>query len=295
MKIGIFGYPFDGNDVEFIYNIIDFIEKDVSKVYIYEPFYEFLSTTFDIRIPHTKLFNSYTQVPNDLDVMLSIGGDGTFLETVTYVRNKNIPILGINKGRLGFLANVAKVEVERALSLLREKKYTIEKRILLELSLMGKDNDKYDFPYALNEITVHKKDTASMIMVKVFVNEEYLNTYWADGLILATPTGSTAYSLSVGGPIVVPRSQNLIISPIAPHSLTVRPLVLPDNMSFRFKVSSRSGSFLVTLDYRSFVFTNDMEFIVKKADFEISIIKFPESSFFRTIRNKLMWGIDKRN
>ncbi len=295
MKIGIFGYPFNDNEVEFIYNIIDFIEKHVDKVYIYKPFYDYLINSFDISIPHTKLFTEHDEVPSCLDFMISIGGDGTFLETVAYVRNKGIPILGINRGRLGFLANVSKVEVERALSLIKERDYSIEKRVLFMLETKDRTNLHSEFPYALNEVTIHKKDTASMIAIKTFVNDEYLNTYWADGLIISTPTGSTAYSLSVGGPIVVPQSKNIIISPIAPHNLTVRPLVLPDDVELTFKVNSRSGSFLVTLDYRSEVFDNEMEFSIKKADFEVEMIKLPGSSFFRTIRNKLMWGLDKRN
>ncbi len=295
MKLGIFGYPFSDKEVEFIYNIIDFIEKHVDKVYIYKPFYDFLINSFDISIPHTKLFTTHEEVPPTLDVMLSIGGDGTILETITFIRNKNIPVLGINRGRLGFLANVSKVEVERALNCLAERDYQIEKRVLFKLEVLNQKNKHCDFPYALNEITIHKKDTASMISITTYVNDEYLNTYWADGLIISTPTGSTAYSLSVGGPIVVPQSQNIIISPIAPHNLTVRPLVLPDNVELHFKVNSRSGNFLVTLDYRSEVFDNDTEFIIKKADYEVSMIKLPGSSFYRTIRNKLMWGLDKRN
>ena len=295
MKIGIFGYPFNDKEVEFIYNIIDFIEKHVNKVYIYKPFYDFLIKSFDISIPHTKLFTTAEEVPSCIDIMFSIGGDGTFLETVTFVKDKNIPIIGINRGRLGFLANISKIEVERALESIALKEYEIEKRVLLELKVLNQKNKHYDFPYALNEVTIHKKDTASMISITTYVNDEYLNTYWADGLIISTPTGSTAYSLSVGGPIVVPQSQNIIISPIAPHNLTVRPLVLPDNVELHFKANSRSGNFLVTLDYRSEVFDNDTEFIIKKADFEISIVKLTGNSFYRTIRNKLMWGLDKRN
>ena len=294
MKIGIFGYPIENEEIEFIYNIIDFIEKDVDKVYIHKPFFDFLVNYFDVIIPHTKLFTTPDEVPSCLDVMISIGGDGTFLETVSYIKDKKIPILGINRGRLGFLANVSKVEVERALSLIAEKKYTIEKRVLLKIETKDRTNLHSDFPYALNEVTIHKKDTASMISIKTFVNNEYLNTYWADGLIISTPTGSTAYSLSVGGPIVVPQSKNIIISPIAPHNLTVRPLVLPDDVTLTFKVNSRSGNFLVTMDYRSEVFDNEVVFTVKKAEYEISIIKLPDASFFRTIRNKLMWGLDKR-
>jgi NAD+ kinase len=295
MKIGIFGYPFNDNEVEFLYNIIDFIEKHVDKVYIYKPFYDYLINSFDISIPHTKLFETHDDVPSCLDFMISIGGDGTFLETVSFVRDKGIPILGINRGRLGFLANVSKVEVERALTLIKEKDFSIEKRVLFKLETKDRTNLHSGFPYALNEVTIHKKDTASMISIKTFVNDEYLNTYWADGLIISTPTGSTAYSLSVGGPIVIPQSKNIIISPIAPHNLTVRPLVLPDDVELTFKVNSRSGNFLVTLDYRSEVFDNEIEFSIKKADFEIQMIKLPGSSFFRTIRNKLMWGLDKRN
>jgi len=240
-----------------------------------------------------NIFFEKNELPPKLDFFISIGGDGTFLDAILYVKDSMTPMLGINSGRLGFLANVAKKRIEISLDKLFNGKYKIETRVLLKLEskmdIFGDNN------FALNELTIHKKDSASMITVHAYMNGEYLNSYWADGLIIATPTGSTAYSLSVGGPLVVPNSANFIISPIAPHNLTVRPLVVPDNFEFTFEVESRNKQFLIAMDSRSESINEGIELKIKKAKFGVNIIHFDDQTFYKTLRNKLMWGIDRRN
>jgi NAD+ kinase len=225
--------------------------------------------------------------------MFSIGGDGTFLETSSLVRNKNIPIVGINTGRLGFLSDIPSDKISEAIDNFFDKNFTIEKRTLLKLDT---DNKLFsDFNFALNDVCIHKKDATSLITIHVYINNEYLNSYWADGLIVSTPTGSTAYSMSLGGPIVVPNSENFIITPIASHNLTVRPIVINNNNELRIKVEGRSENFLVSLDSKSMLVDSTVELTIKKAPFSVNVLKFKNNSFFTTLRNKLMWGIDKRN
>ncbi|WP_372644489.1 NAD kinase, partial [Ancylomarina sp.] len=217
-----------------------------------------------------------------------------FLDAVTVVQDSGIPIVGVNSGRLGFMADIAREEIPAAISDIFEGNYSIEERTLLKVQT--KDNGLFkDFNYALNEFTVHKKDSASMITIHTYIDGEYLNSYWADGLIIATPTGSTAYSLSVGGPILIPNTQNFVISPISPHNLTVRPIVLPNHQEITLKVEGRSDSYLASLDSRSVSFEALNELKISKADFKIKVLKLKTHSFYSTLRNKLMWGVDKRN
>jgi len=293
MDIAIYGRPFEKKYHDAVYKLFNrLVKKDVN-VKIYKPFYDYLKDEikFDPEIEGT--FTKHTQIDKSLDFMFSIGGDGTFLESVSYVRNKKIPIIGINIGRLGFLANVPHQEIEHALDAIFAKKHSIENRSLLEMT--SSNNMFADFNYALNEITVHKRDTSSMVTIHAYMNDELLNSYWADGLIISTPTGSTAYSLSAGGPIVIPNSNNFVITPIAPHSLAVRPIVVSDNNVLKLKMEGRTINFLASLDYRSEVFDSTVELTIQKADFEIRMVRLPGQSFFSTIRNKLMWGVDKRN
>ncbi len=239
------------------------------------------------------MFNEPFPKNSDIDIVFSIGGDGTFLDAVSYVREKEIPIVGINSGRLGFLANISKKEIPSALKAINEKRFNLEERTLLEVNT----DKKYfkEFNFALNEVTVLKRDSGSMITIKVYVNGEYLNTYWADGLILATPTGSTAYSLSLGGPIVIPGSSNFIITPIAPHNLTVRPIVLPDNYDITIKVSGRAENYLLSIDSQSVVVEKNTKICIKAASFKVKTVRIENNTFFNNIRDKLMWGFDKRN
>jgi len=227
------------------------------------------------------------------DMALSIGGDGTFLNTAARIGRKAIPILGINTGRLGFLADVASEDIESSLDAILSNKFLIQERTLLYVE--ASDGTTFDYPYALNEVSVLKQDSSSMLSITASVNGEMVHTYHADGLLVATPTGSTAYSMSVGGPLVAPESENFILSPIASHSLNVRPLIVPDTWEFELEVHSRSQCYLVALDGRSKVLDLTTKLKIKKADYTVKIVKQLNHTFFDTLKNKLMWGVDKRN
>ena len=231
--------------------------------------------------------------PGQVDFVFSLGGDGTLLEAATHVGRTEIPILGINTGRLGFLATISKEDIQHAIRLLLDGKFTVESRSLIQLlnprDLFGEKN------FALNEVAILRRDSSSMISVKCFLNDDYLNTYWADGLMVSTPTGSTGYSLSCGGPILMPSSQNFILTPVSPHNLNIRPLVIPDNGILRFEIDSRDTKLLLSLDSRSSTIANEAEIKVKKADFSARLVTLDGSSFVETLRNKLGWGFDKRN
>jgi NAD+ kinase len=246
--------------------------------------------------PELETMESYSDhqsFQENTDFAISIGGDGTFLKTVLFVRDSGIPVLGINMGRLGFLANVNKERIREALLKLQNNDYRFTERSLIkvdtESKLFGEEN------FALNELTLHKKDSASMISVNVDVNNERLNNYWADGLIISTPTGSTAYSLSCGGPIITPGCSVTIITPIAPHNLNVRPVIVPDHLPIRLSAEGREASYLLTLDSRSESINHDCVIEVSKADFTIKVVEFNDYTFLDTIREKLLWGLDKRN
>lgn len=238
-------------------------------------------------------FNSHQDFSSGIDLAVSVGGDGTFIDLVSYVRDSNVPMIGINAGRLGFLANIPKDSVEKAFHQIKENEFTYQRRSLLEV--MTEKNHFSEFNHALNEVTVSRKDSSAMIIVHADLNEEYLNSYWADGLIVSTPTGSTAYNLACGGPIIDPESELLAITPIAPHNLNVRPLVIPDSKTITLRVEGRSRQYLLSLDGHSVNLKNGEEVKIKKADFDIKMIKFPSNSFFETIRNKMLWGLDRRN
>lgn len=292
MKIAIYGRPTSDNTSEHIQLLFHTLNEYKAELLIYEPFYHFLNAKLQLN-NSIKTFNSHNDIKGKVDYMLSLGGDGTFLETLTFVRDSGIPILGINTGRLGFLSNVAKTEINLAIEALNKKKYSIEKRALLSVTtatnLFGEVN------YGLNELTILKKDSSSMITIHTYINGDYLNSYFADGLIIATPTGSTAYSLSCGGPLVMPGSQNFVITPIAPHNLNVRPLVISDSNEIKLKVEGRSNHYLVSLDSRSEVIDASIELTLQKAGFYANLIQLENQNFFNTLRNKLMWGLDKRN
>ncbi len=292
MKVAIYGRSTKDNISEHIQMLFHKLNEHKTEILIYEPFYKFLKQKIGIN-GSIKTFLSHADLNGEADCMLSLGGDGTFLETLTYVRNSGIPILGINTGRLGFLANVAKNEINDAIESLVHKQFSIEKRALL--SVTAPNNLFGEVNYALNELTVFKKDSSSMITIHTYINGDYLNSYFADGLIIATPTGSTAYSLSCGGPLVMPGSENFVITPIAPHNLNVRPLVISDNNVIKLKVEGRSSHYLASLDSRNEIIDSSIELTLKKADFYLHLIKLENQNFFNTIRNKLLWGLDKRN
>lgn len=269
------------------------LKEHGSEIYFFKPFHSFVLEWLDEPLAIAGTFSVPSELPEQADLMLSIGGDGTFLEAATYANSRGIPMAGINAGRLGFLADIAQEDISRALDSILNGFYTLEERTLLELH---SDQELFQgFNYALNEITVHKRDDSSMIKLDAFLDDQFLNTYWADGLIVATPTGSTAYSLSVGGPLILPGCQDFILAPIAPHNLTVRPLVFPDHMELKLRMEERTGRVLVSLDSRSVVVEADLEIRITKAPFKILTLRLKDHTFYDTLRSKLMWGLDRRN
>lgn len=290
MKIAIYARSVNDNLSPYVSKLFKKLEELNIETIVYKPYFQYLTINSVINKP-LSTFTSHTEIKN-VDYLLSIGGDGTLLETIYLVRNSGVPILGINTGRLGFLANVYKEDIEPALESLKKKKFRIDKRAMLKLETPG--NLFGDVNYALNEITIMKKDS-NMVTIHAYVNGEFLNSYWADGLIISTPTGSTAYSLSCGGPIVLPESENFLITPIAAHNLNVRPLVLSDKNEITLKIEGRSPNYLLSLDSRSEVIDSSVELTIKKEKFHINLIRLENQNFFTTIRAKLMWGLDKRN
>ncbi len=232
-------------------------------------------------------------IPGNLDYLITIGGDGTFIEGITASKLTDIPTLGVNTGRLGFLADISPEEINEAINCICTGEFRIEKRSLLKAELIP---DQYiDFPYALNEVAVLKRDTTSMIRIQSYIDDNFLTSYWADGLIIATPTGSTAYSMSAGGPIIAPESRNFVITPIAPHNLSNRPLIIPDSHTISLKIESRDKKILVSLDSVSYPIEDKLEIKIAKANKYASLVKLKKHNFYQTIRNKLLWGVDKRN
>ena len=292
MKLAIYGREFNAKYDSAIQNLFNILENKGVQLVIFKKFSEFLKSRIK-DLPETLTFTSHKEINGQIDVMLSIGGDGTLLDTLMFIRDSNVPIIGFNTGRLGFLSTVSLNETELAINALLNKEFTLDKRNLLSLetpnNLFGKGN------FALNELTVHKKDSASMMTIHAYLNGEYLNSYWADGLIVSTPTGSTAYSLSCGGPIIIPESENFIITPIAPHNLNVRPIVLPSDNTITLKFEGRSKKYLASLDSRTETIDSAEELTIKKEKFKINLIRFNNQNFLTTLRNKLMWGLDLRN
>lgn len=261
-------------------------------VWIFKPLYEFLQKKAGLRPRVAGLFTSHTDLPADVDFLFSLGGDGTFLETVNLVKDSGIPVLGVNIGRLGFLSYISQENLEESLDSVFSGRFDIEERMLLKVET---SDGKLDGPdIALNEVRIYKTG-GSLITIHVRVNDEFLSAYWADGLLLSTPTGSTAYNLSVGGPIVVPESRSLILSPIAPHNLTVRPLVLPDTAVLKLSVDTRDPQYQLAVDSLSEDLDVGTTVTVRRADTTLKMIRIENISFYSTLRNKLMWGADKRN
>lgn len=263
----------------------------VEPIFFQDFFNQFYSST-DIKTKYST-FNSSDDLDESIDCIISLGGDGTLLDTVTLVKDKGIPVMGINYGRLGFLANIGKEDLHTAVQAIVNRTYVIDKRSLIHLDanvpLFG------DVPYALNEFTLHKKDSSPMIKIHTYLNGEFLNSYWADGLIVATPTGSTGYSLSCNGPVVFPDSGSFVITPVSPHNLNIRPIIIPDNTIVSFEVEGRTDGFLCSLDSRREIVTKEIQLAVRKENFGINLIRLNENNFLQTLRNKLSWGLDKRN
>ncbi len=288
--IALFGKTLHPQNIIFVQEIIDYLTKLGLPFAIEKKYGELIKDRVTFAC---DTFSDFDEIRTKTEILISLGGDGTILEALTFIKNTQTPILGINFGRLGFLANVGKEQIHQAIDIVARGKYLIDKRSLLELNsnkpLFGNMN------FALNEMTIQRKDQSSMITVKTFLNGELLNAYWADGLIISTPTGSTGYSLSCGGPILYPTSGNFVITPVAPHNLNVRPIVVSDDVILSFEVSGRGNSFLCTLDSRFETIDSSYQIAIKKAPFTANLVRLTDMNFISSLKNKLNWGIDQRN
>ena len=292
--IAIFGLTVDPAFSPDINRFFSLLKQRGVKSYIYKPFYDLIQSNGHLDSDMVAgVFTTGSELPGSVQYLFSIGGDGTFLKSILTLRHRSIPVIGINSGRLGFLSAISREDMEWAIDDVLNNEYLIEERSLLQVDcsseLFG------DFNYVMNEITVTKMDSSSMINIHTYLNGKYVTTYWADGLIISTPTGSTAYSLSVGGPILTPDSSDIVITPIAPHNLTMRPIVIPDHNRLTLRVEGRGQQFLASLDSRSKAVNFPGEIHIRKAAFRVKTIKLREHDFFNTLRNKLMWGTDRRN
>ncbi|WP_430906219.1 NAD kinase [Maribacter sp. 2-571] len=293
MKVAIFGQTYQESIIDYVAELLEEIKKISGQIRIETAFAEFLSTA--IPTADYGRFSLKSGLDSSVDLFVSFGGDGTMLRAATYVRNLGIPLVGVNTGRLGFLSTFQKEDVRKVIQEFKAGAYREEERSLVEVVSDTPIPEFESMHFALNEITVSRKDTTSMISVETYLNDEYLTSYWADGLIIATPTGSTGYSLSCGGPVIVPSAKSLVLTPIAPHNLNARPLVVSDDTVIRLKVSGREENHLVSLDSRIASLENGREIIVRKAPFSVIMIEYTSESFLKTLRNKLLWGEDRRN
>lgn len=293
MKVAIYGQVYQDNALEYVIELLEELQRTAAVVVFEAQFYRMLGG--DATLGSYDTFTHEEGLDNSFDLFVSFGGDGTILRAITYIRDLGIPIVGVNTGRLGFLSTFKKEEVRRVVTEFRAGAYHLVERSLVAVYADFDIPEFESMNFALNEVSVSRKDTTSMITIETYLNDEYLTSYWADGLIIATPTGSTGYSLSCGGPVITPTAQSLVITPIAPHNLNARPLVISDNTVIRLKVSGREQHHLVSLDSRIATIENGKELTVKKADFSIQMVEYTSESFLKTIRNKLLWGEDRRN
>ena len=293
MKVAIYGLTDRDDAFSAVEELLNELQKENSEVWVEENFQKTLSSRKNGITNNT--FNRDRGLDSSFDMFVSFGGDGTILRATTYVRDLGIPIVGVNTGRLGFLSTFKKEEVRKVVTEFVKGAYRVVERSLVKVIADFDIPEFNQMNFALNEVTVSRKDTTSMITVETFLNDEYLTSYWADGLIISTPTGSTGYSLSCGGPVIVPSARSLVLTPIAPHNLNARPLVISDDTTIRLKVSGREENHLVSLDSRIASIENGREIIVQRADFTIKMIEYTSESFLKTLRNKLLWGEDRRN
>ena len=289
MKVAILGKNFKSEPTEYITKIIPLLEKKKVSVFLELEYFKSLNGFI------SESVSSFKELDKSFDLLISIGGDGTILKAITFVKDLSIPIIGVNTGRLGFLAKIQIENIEQVIEEIILKNYSVSERTLIEVSTSETNQQLSKLNFALNEITLSRKNTTSMISIDTKLDNKHLNSYWADGLIISTPTGSTGYSLSCGGPIIMPEAENLIINPIAPHNLNARPLIIPDNTEIKIKVNGREDEFLISLDSRITTLSNSTEVIIKKSRFKIKMIELENESFLITLREKLMWGKDKRN
>lgn len=292
MKVAIYSRVIDNEQAGDVQMLFDELAKEKIELLIWHPFFETIKSAF--RFPEKlSIFSAPEDLDDSVDFLISLGGDGTLLDTVTLIRDENIPVLGINFGRLGFLASIGRDAVHTAVQSLVKRNIVIDKRSLIHL-----DADKALFgavPYGLNEFAIHKTDTSPMIKIHTYLNGDFLNTYWADGVIVATPTGSTGYSLSCNGPVVFPESSSFVITPVAPHNLNVRPIIVPDDNIISFEVESRADHFICALDSRKEIVDKKVQLAVRREAFTVSLVRLNENNFLQTLRNKLSWGLDTRN
>ena len=292
MKVAIFTNLYKNYSPKILLSIIEKLQKNNFDIMIDNISFDKLNhKKYSAILNHVK---SFSKIDKTINYIICVGGDGTILKASSYVKNIGIPIIGINTGRLGFLAKIKAVEIDNVIQAITKKKYTISEKTLLSVSYKNKKQEN-KLGVALNELSITRKNTTSLITIETKLNDEYLNTYWADGLIIATPTGSTGYSLSCGGPIIMPESKNLVITPIAPHNLNARPLVIPDNTNITLKISGRENEFFVSLDSKITTLSNEMLILIKKAPYKIKMIQLENDNFLETLRDKLYWGKDKRN
>ncbi len=292
MKAAIYSRIMEDGQQKDVQMFFDELTKQKIEPVIFQPYFEQIHNSINLPAG-TKTFALSEDITEEIEFIISLGGDGTLLDTVTLVRDKKISIMGINFGRLGFLASIGLEEVRAAVKAIAQRTYVVDKRTLIHLDasmpMFG------NVPYGLNEFSLHKRDVAAMIKIHTYLNGEFLNTYWADGLIVATPTGSTGYSLSCNGPIVFPESGSFVITPVAPHNLNVRPIIVPDDNVISFEIESRSEQIICALDSRREIVSKNVQLAVKKENFDITLVRLSENNFLQTLRNKLTWGLDKRN
>lgn len=293
-KVAIYAQSYTISAEKEIKTLIKALEKYNIEIFIEKDYYNLL-IEHKILTEKYPIFSHFEDLSDSFDLLFTIGGDGTILRAVTYVRHLNIPILGINSGRLGFLATVQKKEIKESITLLMEGKYSLQERTLLQVKTIPETETFSELNFALNEITIARRNTTSMIGVKTYLNEEYLTNYWADGLIIATPTGSSGYSLSCNGPVILPNSTSIVITPIAPHNLNARPIVIPENTSIQLEVSAREKDFLISLDSRITTVSQETKIYIEKAPFSIKTVELENQSYLKTLRQKLLWGEDIRN
>ncbi len=292
MKVAVYSRVLEIGQQKDLQLFFDELQAEDIVPVIYRPFFSELKNAISL-IDNIETFSSHEDLTEEIDFLISLGGDGTLLDTVTLIRNKNIPVVGINFGRLGFLASIGRDELSEAVKALARRSFIVDKRSLIHLdSSLSLFNDA---PYALNEFAIHKRDVSPMIKIHTYLNGELLNNYWADGLILATPTGSTGYNLSCQGPIVFPDAGSFVITPIAPHNLNVRAIVIPDNTIISFEIESRSDEIIVALDSRREIVNKNIQLAIRRETFMLSLVRLNENNFLQTLRNKLSWGLDKRN
>jgi len=291
MKIAIYGRQFNPEALPYVQEVFDNLAQHNVEIYVHHQLNEYI--TDSIKTVQYHVLKKGDKIKGFIDLFLTLGGDGTLLDMVNVICDTGIPVIGINFGRLGFLASINKSDIAAAIFAVVNNQFTLDSRELISI----KSDQKIfgDGNFALNDITIHKRDDAAMIITRVYLNNEFLNAYWGDGIIISTATGSTAYSLSCGGPIIFPESHSIVLTPVSPHNLNVRPIILPDSCTLSFEVESRSNNYLVSCDSRTAVVDKPIRFSVQKAGFQLNLVRLNNESYLSTLRNKLLWGLDARN